>query len=99
MHETISKKLTDKTWSDTQDPELVDALRDVEEIIAYLSAKIYVMTDYLDQYYEAVRTLVFELATGNSPDNDIELSSPTQTDAARDPRVVGNRATRRANRK
>lgn len=95
MHETISKKLTDKTWTDTQDTELVDALRDVEEIIAYLSAKIYVMTDYLDQYYEAVRTLVFELATGNSPDNDIELSNPTQTEAARDPRVVGNRATRR----
>ena len=95
MHETISKKLTDKTWSDAQDPELVEALRDVEEIISYLSAKIYVMTDYLEQYYEAVRTLVFELATGNSPDNDIELSSPTQTNAARDPRVVGNRAARR----
>ena len=96
--ETISKKLTDKTWSDAQDADLIEALSNTQEIITQLSNQIYIMTDYLEQYYVAIRALPLFTA-GDEPADDIELSSPTQTNAARDPRVVGNRATRRAKRK
>lgn len=98
MFETISKKLTDQTWTDAQDADLIEALRGTEEIITQLSNQIYIMTDYLEQYYVAVRALPLFTAE-DEPDNDSQFSSPTQTTPARDPRVVGNRATRRAKRK
>jgi len=56
------------------------------------------MTDYLEQYYVAVRALPLFTA-GDIPSDDSQSSSPTQTHAARDPRVEGNRATRRAKNK
>lgn len=96
MYDTISTKLKDQSWTDTQDAEFLEVLREIEQIINYLSTKIYIMTDYLEQYYTAVHTLIMKMATEDTPTNDSQLSSPTQTSAARDPRVGGNRATRRA---
>ena len=98
MFETISTKLTDKTWTDTQDPDLLEALRGTQEIITQLSTQIYVMTDYLEQYYVAIRALPLFTAE-DVPSNDSQSASPTQTRVARDPSVIGNRATRRAKRK
>lgn len=91
--------MTDKTWTDAQDADLIEALSNTQEIITQLSNQIYIMTDYLEQYYVAIRALPLFTASDN-PDDDSQSSSPTQTNAARDPRVEGNRATRRkANRK
>ena len=90
-YETISKKLTEQTWINSQDSDLVEALRNTQDIIGQLSTTIYVMSDYLEQYTQAIRSLPLF--------NDIESASPTQTPPTRDPRVEGNRATRRANKK
>lgn len=98
MFETISTKLKDQTWTEAQDADLLEALRGTEEIVTQLSTQIYLMTDYLEQYYVAVRALPLFTA-GDIPSDDSQLSSPTQTDAVRDPRVGGNRATRRAKNK
>jgi hypothetical protein len=96
--ETISKKLTDQTWSDAQDADFIEALRNTQEVITQLSTTIYVMSDYMEQYTKAVRDLPLFALSEDALD-DSQLASPTQTDAARDPRVTGNRATRRAKRK
>ena len=90
--------MKDQTWTEAQDADLLEALRGTEEIVTQLSTQIYLMTDYLEQYYVAVRALPLFTA-GDTPSDDSQLSSPTQTDAARDPRVGGNRATRRAKNK
>ncbi len=102
MFETISKKLTDQTWTDAQDADLIEALRGTEEIITQLSNQIYIMTDYLEQYYVAVRALPLFTA-GDEPNSDSQSASPTQTAPTRGDlpphKSEGNRATRRAKRK
>jgi len=56
------------------------------------------MSDYMEQYTKAVRDLPLFAGLEDTLD-DSQLASPTQTHATRDPRVSGNRATRRAKRK
>ena len=96
--ETISKKLTEQTWIDSQDADFIEALRNTQDIIGELSTTIYVMSDYMEQYTKAVRDLPLFAGLEDTLD-DSQLAHPTQTDAARDPRTAGNRATRRAKRK
>ena len=99
--ETISKKLTEQSWIDTQDKDFIEALRNTQDIITQLSTTIYVMSDYMEQYTKAVRDLPLFALSEDALD-DSQLARPTQTDAddaPRDPRTAGNRATRRAKRK
>jgi hypothetical protein len=85
---SLEKKLADTTWTESQDPEFINNLTQVKNIVENLSTQIFVFLDYFEQYAAALR---------NSPIfqqyDDVEESqngevSPTQTS--------GNRAERRA---
>ena len=91
MHETIQKKLQDTKWIEEQDDEFIKALRDTEIALSELSAYLYILLNYFDQYVEAVQTSPL-FAPANAPVKNGDVSSPTQTPAS----PLLNRAERRS---
>lgn len=86
----LQTKLKDQSWTDTQDPDFISALRVVDLSITELSLTLATMVDYVTQHFQAVSALPIFATAENRPD-DKELTNPTQT--------AGNRATRRAKKR
>jgi hypothetical protein len=86
----LQKKLQDKTWTDTQDPDFIEALNRVENTFQQMAAQIYIFISYFEQYVIAIQgSPIF--ASGEISSDDSQSNNPTQT--SDDP---ANRAERRA---
>ncbi len=94
LHETIQKKLQDTKWTETQEDEFIKALKELEAALGELSAYLYIMLSYFEQYVEAVQTSPLFAPTEEPVKND-DVSSPTQTPAS----PLLNRAERRAKKR
>ena len=87
--EILQKKLADKTWTDTQDPDFIKALGRIENTLQQMGAQIYIFISYFDQYVAAMQSSPI-LASGDVPSDGSQSSNPTQTPAP------ANRAEKRA---
>ena len=87
--EILQKKLSDKTWTDAQDPELIVALGRIEETFQQMGSQIYIFISYFEQYVNAIQSSPVFATAGDQSDGSIS-SNPTQTSP--DP---ANRAERR----
>ena len=90
--EKLQKKLADKTWTDTQDPDFIAALGRIENTFQQMGAQIYIFISYFEQYVTAIQNSPI-FASGDSPSDDSQSSNPTQT-----PAEPANRAERRASK-
>ena len=88
--EILQKKLADKTWTDTQDPDFIKALGRIENTFQQMGAQIYIFISYFEQYVAAMQSSPI-FASDDIPSDGSQSSNPTQTSA--DP---ANRAERRA---
>lgn len=83
----IREQLTDENWKSQQTPEFINAVSKVETTMTELSAYVYLLMNYFEQYSHAIRNSpIFDVAR-NQPESDDVSSVPTQTDASRDARV------------
>jgi len=89
----LQKKLQDKTWTDTQDPDFIEALKRVENTFQQMAAQIYIFISYFEQYVIAIQASPI-FASGEISSDDSQSSNPTQTPAA-----PANRAEKRAAKK
>lgn len=87
--EILQKKLADKTWTDTQDPDFIKALGRIENTLQQMGAQIYIFISYFDQYVAAMQSSPI-FASGDVPSDGSQSSNPTQTPAP------ANRAEKRA---
>jgi len=94
IHETIQKRLQDTKWIEEQDDEFIKALRDTDAALAELSAYLYIMLNYFEQYVEAVQTSPL-FAPADAPVQNDDVSDPTQTPAS----PLLNRAERRSKKR
>jgi hypothetical protein len=86
----LRKKLADKTWTDTQEPDFITALGNIENAFQQMGAQIYIFISYFEQYVAAIQgSPIF--ASDDIPSDDTQSSNPTQT-----PEEPANRAERRA---
>jgi hypothetical protein len=91
----LETKLSDKTWTDSQDPEFIKSLQKIRVVIESLSAQIYIFVDYFEQYYNAVaNSPIFNESAAMSDSQSGEVF-PTQTSAPAEP-APANRAERRS---
>lgn len=87
----LETKLSDKTWTETQDEEFIKALEKLKDLIESLSAQIYIFVDYFEQYYTAIlHSPIYAAPTATYIPENGEVS-PTQTPA--------NRAERRSKKR
>lgn len=87
----LETKLSDKTWTDTQDDEFIKSLEQLRTVIEQLSAQIYIFVDYFEQYYNAIaNSPIFNETAARSASQNGEVF-PTQTPA--------NRAERRSKKR
>jgi hypothetical protein len=85
----LQKKLQDKTWTDTQEPDFITALGNIENAFQQMGAQIYIFISYFEQYVAAIQgSPIF--ASEEIPSDDSQSSNPTQT--SEEP---ANRAERR----
>ena len=103
MKETFQKiqeKLTDKTWTELQDPEFIKSLTRIEDVITQLSTQVFVFIDYFEQYVDAIQKSPVFSAPDDSQFNDSQSTNPTQTIPepvhASSESLDGNRAERRS---
>jgi hypothetical protein len=94
IHETIQKRLQDTKWIEEQDDEFIKALQDIETAIGELSAYLYIMLSYFEQYVDAVQTSPLFAPTDAPVKND-DVSDPTQTPDS----PLLNRAERRSKKR
>jgi hypothetical protein len=95
LNQTFSKlqeKLSDKNWTDTQEPDFIEALQNIESIFQQLSAQTYLFIDYFTQYVNIIQSSFLFQGDDNQSDGNTYLS-PTQTSAP------ANREERRAKAK
>ena len=93
MNQTFSilqEKLKDTSWTETQEPEFVEALNNVESIFQQLSAQTYLFIDYFTQYVNIIQSSFLFQGDDNQSDGETYVS-PTQTSDA-----PANRKQRRA---
>jgi hypothetical protein len=90
--EKLQKKLADKTWTDTQEPEFIAALQRIENTFQQMGAQIYIFISYFEQYVAAIQASPI-FSTDDIQSNDSQSSNPTQT-----PAEPANRAERRASK-
>jgi hypothetical protein len=87
MNLLIREQLTDENWKSQQNPEFINALDKVETTMTELSAYVYLLMNYFEQYSHAIRNSpIFDVAR-EQPKSDDVSSAPTQTAASRDARV------------
>lgn len=91
---TLETKLSDKTWTDTQDPEFINTLSGIRNIVQNMSTNIFIMLDYFQQYTEAIYSSPLFAGVGEQQSSDDGKVNPTQTSAA-----PANRAEKRAAKK
>lgn len=89
-HQTIQKYLSNKSWTDTQDEELIKSLSKVEAVLSDVTTYLYIMVNYFEQYVHAVQSSPLFVAPTIEDDGDV---SPTQTSSS------PNRAERRATKR
>lgn len=83
----IVEQMKDENWKSQQNPEFINAIQRVEATMNELTAYLYILVNYFDQYVEAVKTSpIFGPAPEYTESDDVS-SAPTQTDASRDARV------------
>jgi len=98
--QNIQEKLTDKSWTNAQDPEFIKSLTHIEDVITQLSTQVFIFIDYFEQYVDAIQKSPIFSAPDDSQYNDSQSTAPTQT--IPDPALGGsgtvaaNRAERRA---
>lgn len=94
VHEKIKQKLQDTKWTELQDDEFIKTLNQVETALSELSAYLYIMLSYFEQYVEAVQSSPL-FAPADAPVKNDDVSSPTQTPAS----PLLNRAERRSKKR
>lgn len=83
----IVEQMKDENWKSQQNPEFINAIQKVEATMNDLSAYLYILVNYFDQYVEAVKTSpIFGPAPHYTESDDVS-NAPTQTSASRDARV------------
>lgn len=92
----MEKKLIDTEWVATQEPEFVNLLNQIGNVIQNLSAQIYIFIDLYQQYVMAMQSSPLFSAPGTAQDADHGNVSPTQTPVAVAP---ANREQRRSQAK
>lgn len=92
--EILQKKLADKTWTDTQDPDFIKALGRIENTLQQMGAQIYIFISYFEQYVAAMQSSPI-FASGDVPSDGSQSSNPTQTSADHSTEQFPNRAERR----
>ncbi len=83
----IREQIQNENWKSQQTPEFINAISKVETTMTELSAYVYILMNYFEQYSTAIRNSpIFDVAR-NQPESDDVSSAPTQTVASRDARV------------
>jgi hypothetical protein len=86
----ILEQLKNEDWKSQQTPEFINAIEKVATTMNELTAYLYILVNYFEQYVHAVKTSpIFGPAQEVSESDDVS-TAPTQT---------ANRATRRARAK
>lgn len=70
--------MNDKSWTDTQEPDFIEALQNVESIFQQLSAQTYLFIDYFTQYVNIIQSSFLFRSDDNQSDG-ITYLNPTQT--------------------
>lgn len=83
----IQEQMKDENWKSQQNPEFIKALEKSSTTMNELSAYVYILVNYFEQYVEAIRTSPIFGVTPNHTESDDVSSVPTQTSASRDARV------------
>lgn len=91
----MEKKLSDTEWIATQEPEFINLLNQIGNVVQNLSAQIYIFIDLYQQYVMAMQSSPLFSAPGTAQDADHGNVSPTQTSAA----APANREQRRSQAK
>ncbi len=87
----LEEKLSDKTWTDTQDAEFIKGLEGIKNVIQNISSNMFIMLDLFQQYTDAIyQSPVFADVVGKESEQDGKVN-PTQT-----PPAPANRAEKRA---
>ena len=96
--EILQKKLQDKTWTDTQDPDFIKALERIENTFQQMGAQIYIFISYFEQYVAAIQASPI-FASSDVTSDGSQSSNPTQTPATEPSEhpsgMSGNRSERR----
>jgi hypothetical protein len=79
--ETLQKKLSDKTWTDAQEPDFIDALKRIENTFQQMGSQIYIFISYFEQYVTAIQNSPI-FSSSDIQSDDSQSSSPTQTSPA-----------------
>ena len=87
----LEAKLSDKSWTDTQDPEFIKALEGVKNVIQNISTNIFIMLDLFQQYTEAIYSSPIFADVAGAIGAENGKVNPTQTSPA-----PANRAQKRA---
>lgn len=95
LFENLEKKLSDTEWVATQEPEFINLLNQIGNVIQNLSAQIYIFIDLYQQYVMAMQSSPLFSAPDTAKDADHGNVSPTQTSAA----APANREQRRSQAK
>lgn len=69
MLETLETRLSDKSWTDTQEPEFIQVLESITKAVHSLATRTYIMADLIDKFYDGVIELF-------SNDNDTATTIP-----------------------
>jgi hypothetical protein len=77
--QNLQTKLSDKTWTDTQEPEFINNLTQVNNIVENLSAQVFLFLNYFQQYAEAVHNSPIFAQYNFPEDQENGNLSPTQT--------------------
>ncbi len=92
----METKLSDKTWTDTLNPNDLKLITDVKDMAENLISQVYIFIDYFHQYVDIVQaSAIFSPDYHGEESNNAEVY-PTQTSASEHPSsMAGNRAERR----
>ena len=79
--ETIQKQLENKSWTEQQDADFIEALTNVGFLLGDTATSMLALVDYFDQYVTAVHALPVFQTLARVNDDEV---SPTQTVSAPD---------------
>lgn len=83
----ILEQMKDENWKSQQTPEFINAIEKVATTMNELTAYLYILVNYFEQYVHAVKTSpIFGPAPEHTESDDVS-SVPKQTSASRDARV------------
>lgn len=86
----ILEQMKDENWKSQQTPEFINAIEKVATTMNELTAYLYILVNYFEQYVHAVKTSPIFGPPPSETESDDVSNAPTQT---------ANRATRRARAK